>query len=173
MSVTACASKKISHKWSALFLLCAAIFVAFPHSAWGTPEMKRNLIMKSKLKEGPVQLLKGPSICQEGDLSIVDLGDELTLMLGAHPLAVGLGKGDKQYAEDECRYDETTSTKTGEIIWTQKQNCTIPTARSGKREEIVERKVVITANKKGFKYVRTNTMKGDSKTITCEYAYVK
>jgi len=69
----------------------------------------------TKIKTGIYEASKKESGCQQGDLEIVQLENEFTLMLGARPLVIGLGR-EAFTTEDRACSSKIESTYTNKSI---------------------------------------------------------
>lgn len=78
--------------------ICLSIF-SFTAQA---SELKDHFISTTGMKEGNYELVKGDESCDEGDLSINDMGTELSLILGSRPLILGVGLENFQDTDRSC-----------------------------------------------------------------------
>lgn len=132
-------------------------------SGRGNENIKIWLIRTSGIGEGQVELVKGPESCQEGTVRVLELEDEVTLMLGAHPLVIGIGKGTIEVAERECKTTDTASVSKQRIEADRQQTC---------NGVLTAYHVVVEPTENGLRYTRKVTSKG--KVIlfeTCKYKY--
>lgn len=124
-----------------LFTL-SIIFSGIPVAAYGTTDeaplrithnrdaekaspLAQRFLTTTGLTLGEYILKKGPSECPEGDLYLLDFKDELTLMMGSHPLVLSLGAPPSKHKERACemaiesRFEknliETTTSETCEL----------------------------------------------------------
>lgn len=65
-------------------------------------ELKDRFIRTTQMKEGNYVLVKGDESCDEGELSINDMGSEITLILGARPLVLGIGLENVSETDRSC-----------------------------------------------------------------------
>ena len=125
--------------------------------------IKNWLIRTSAIGEGKVELVSGPDSCQEGDVRVLELEDEVTLMLGAHPLVIGLGKDTMVSAERECKTTEIAKVTSRKIEAHKQLTC---------GGVLTVYHVVVEPAENGLRYTRKVTSKG--KVIvneTCRYKY--
>jgi hypothetical protein len=80
-------------------------------------------LSKSGISEGAVELIEGPESCQSGTVRILEIDDELTLMLGAHPLVVGIGKSKIESTDRKCQATETAEVTEHKVVGDKKQIC--------------------------------------------------
>ena len=66
-------------------------------------QIEKDFLDTTGLVPGMYELIDGPQSCQEGNLDIVRLDNEITLMLGAHPLVTGLGRSAYSVTERKCK----------------------------------------------------------------------
>lgn len=129
-------------------------------------KVQKAFIEKTKIKLGQYVLAADSDInCLEGELSIIDLGDRITLMLGARPIAQSIGK--KKYEEKEldgCKATfDTTYTET-QIFETREKICK-------KDRQTLKSTVNISEGK--LLYATKITTNGDlNNEFTCELRWV-
>lgn len=89
-------------------------------------ELKKKFLKESKIELGYYAPIKGSSDrCLEGDLTILDFGNSLTLMLGARPLAAGVGRTEPKVEENDfnCHFTYEISSHENKISGTDTQTC--------------------------------------------------
>lgn len=65
-------------------------------------ELKDKFLQATQAREGLYQKVSGPEACLEGRVRILDFDRDLTLMVGAQPLILGIGKENQLVKEPAC-----------------------------------------------------------------------
>lgn len=87
-------------------------------------DLQKNFISKTGLVLGDYSLTKDSSKdCWDGQVELLDLGDELSLILGAKTLVTAIGKGKTSEKENKCTFITESSFSMGLIKEMREANC--------------------------------------------------
>jgi hypothetical protein len=135
--------------------------------------LKASFLSKTGFKDSYVlELLEGPESCQQGRLRIIEPeNNQLTLMLGAKPLATAIGLPEAKGEERGCADKQKAVVSQGQLEWSSKTTCS---TGSEAIRGMTTRSVVVTSSKEGLSYTRKVAHNGKSVlSEVCVYKYVQ
>lgn len=115
-----------------LSLVITIIFLTAPAFAKESSDAKPNqatseaiqkFLNTTEIKLGSYNKTEGPDECSDGELSILPLENEFTLMLGAHPLVIGLGRPSFKTKDRACVSSTNSSYKKHKISGRRIEKC--------------------------------------------------
>ena len=86
-------------------------------------ELKQRFMDVTSIKEGVYERAQGPESCLEGPLRLLEIDDRLTLMLGAHPLVLGIGKASEFIQEGSCTTKSSTEFSASRVRGVRSEKC--------------------------------------------------
>ena len=153
--------------WVASFFVTGATFSQATFATSG--EKARELLEKAKITLGEYQWVdeKQPQKCLEGELKLVDLSESSSLLLGAHPLVLGLGMSKKaQFKEGKCQMRTHVELNGKKLVAHHQEKC-------GKQPEI-QWQTEVEADKSTFTYRRQMISEGkEVGKVVCRLKLVK
>ncbi len=112
-------------------------------------QFKSEFLQVTGLRKGHYERRSGPDTCQEGELRLVEVDSSLSVLLGAHALVTGLGRGSFESQDDDCLSQVEASFSQGQFGGTRKEHC------QGERPLSIEVKVEVLPQGQ-LRYQRTN-----------------
>lgn len=125
-----------------------------------SPEAIQEFWRITNLRPGEYGLVSGEEQCQVGNLYVLPIEEHFTLMMGAHPIILGLGGDESESADRECSSRVTTSFGENHVESKRTMTC---------GNDLYEFTTKIDSTDKGFDYMRKNYLNGKIiRKETCE-----